>query len=269
MPDSGISYRLPARYRLALALSLALFIHTLLASLFPLLLQETTPKDPPTLRFELVPPGSQTSLQRQQSSAEPGQAAAGNAVSPFAVDPLTAEEQQRKEAGRRKTVAQEEEATPETGQPSASASAAHNTPSTEETATPGATSTPTQSSRQGQATPTRAETTPDATISSVDLPEKETDPYLLALIARLAEQLKAFPLPELRQLERPVYVTVELQLMSNGTLVRADLTRRSGVNSLDRAAYRAALGASPYPEPPHNKGRQRYRVNLVFSPERL
>lgn len=268
MPETGISSRLPARYRLALALSLALFIHTLLASLFPLLLQDA-PEDTPTLRFELVARGSQPSIQRQESMAEPGQSAAGKAVSPFEVEPLTADEQQRKESGQQETVAREEQDAPATGQPSASASAARNTPDTEETATPGATSTPTESSRQGETSPAREATTPDATISSVDLPEKETDPYLLALIARLAQQLNEFPLPELRQLEQPVYVTVELQLMSTGTLVRADLTRRSGVDSLDRAAYRAALGASPYPEPPHSNGRQRYRVNLVFSPERL
>lgn len=267
MPESGISSRLPARYRLALTLSLALFIHTLLASLFPLLLQEA-PEDTPTLRFELVPRGSQPSVQRPESRAEPGQSAAGKAVSPFEVEPLTAEEQQRKARGQQDTVTRKEPEAPATGQPSAAASAAQKTPDNE-TGTPGATSTPTESSRQGETSPVREEATPDATISSVDLPEKETDPYLLALIDRLARQLDEYPLPELRQLDSAVYVTVELQLMSNGTLVRADLTRRSGVDSLDRAAYQAALGASPYPEPPHSNGRQRYRVNLVFSPERL
>jgi protein TonB len=267
MPESGNSSRLPAQYRLALALSLALFIHTLLASLLPLLLRDA-PEEMPTVRFELVPRGSQASPQRPDSKAEPGQSAAGKAVSPFEVEPLTTEEQQRKESGQRDTAARREPGAPATGQPSAAANAARTTPDTE-TATPGTTSTPTESSTQGQPSPAQEETTPDATVSSLDLPEKETDPYLLALIAHLARQLDQYPLPELRKLDKPVYVTMELHLMSTGTLVRADLSRRSGVDSLDRAAYRAALGASPYPRPPHSNGRQRYRVNLIFAPERL
>lgn len=267
MPEHGISSRLPARYRLALALSLALFIHTLLASLFPLLIRER-PEDTATISFELVPRGSQASLQRPESLAEPGSSAAGKAVSPFEVEPLTIKEQQRREPGQRETVARSAQTAQAVGETSAAASAAREIPETE-SATPGATSSPTASSRAGQQSSSTEAPTPEATVSSVELPEKETDPYLLALIAKLARQLDQYPLPELRQLDRPVYVTVELQLMSNGALIRADLAKVSGVDSLDRAAYRAALGASPYPEPPHSNGRQRYRVNLVFSPERL
>ena len=58
--------------------------------------------------------------------------------------------------------------------------------------------------------------------------------------------------------------------MKNGTLTRARVTKSTGIKRIDEAAYRAALAASPYPEPPpNNESQDRFEVELVFSPKRL
>jgi protein TonB len=63
---------------------------------------------------------------------------------------------------------------------------------------------------------------------------------------------------------------VELQLLGNGALTRARILNSTGIEGIDAAAYRAALAASPYPEPPED-GREgnRFEVELVFTPKRL
>lgn len=269
MPESGLSSRLPAKHRLALTLSLAFFIHTLLASLFPLLVPQSD-DDTPTIRFQLVAPGSTPSEQRRAGQAQRPreEAETRDRVSAFEVEPLTPQETRQPRNERREAPSRESAEAPERDH-SRSETAAGKAGGADNGSTQGSASTPTEGSQAGQQTPVPTEVPTTDTVSSVDIPEKETDPYLLSLIEKLASQLDQHPVPALRELDNPVYVTVELQLMSNGTLVKADLARRSGVDSLDRAAYRAALGASPYPEPPHSSGRKRYRVNLVFSPQRL
>lgn len=98
----------------------------------------------------------------------------------------------------------------------------------------------------------------------------KTDAYVISLATRIARELKRSRIPTLRNLTTPVAMEIELHLLSNGALIKADVYQSSGTEAIDGAAYRAALAASPYPEPPGKEGRQqRYRVELLFSPERL
>ncbi|WP_228704509.1 energy transducer TonB family protein [Marinobacter antarcticus] len=63
---------------------------------------------------------------------------------------------------------------------------------------------------------------------------------------------------------------MELYLLGSGALTRARVIRSTGIEQIDSAAYRAALSASPYPEPtPDQSGKSRFEVKLVFAPSRL
>jgi protein TonB len=63
---------------------------------------------------------------------------------------------------------------------------------------------------------------------------------------------------------------VELQLLGNGALTRARVLTSTGIERIDEAAYRAALAASPYPQPPNGgASRNRFEVELLFTPKRL
>jgi len=74
----------------------------------------------------------------------------------------------------------------------------------------------------------------------------------------------------MRSLTDTVAMEVELQLLGNGALTRARVLKSTGIKPIDEAAYRAALAASPYPQPPKDSGSaNRFEVELLFTPKRL
>jgi protein TonB len=114
---------------------------------------------------------------------------------------------------------------------------------------------------------------PDATpadVTRISQSPSEQDPYLVRLAVHLAHELERLKIPAIGQLSEKTRMEIELHLMKNGTLTRARVTKSTGIKRIDEAAYRAALAASPYPEPPpDNDNQDRFEVELVFSPKRL
>ncbi|MDX1598559.1 MAG: TonB C-terminal domain-containing protein [Marinobacter sp.] len=244
MLDYGSSNSLPARYRIALAISLALFLHTLGLSAIPLL-PEPTEQPTPTMTIALLPAGSEAT---PETSASLGATHAEAAVT------NTATVNSRQERHR---------VTPEPA--STTSPPANEPPQAAETA-PQATPSPPTAAGAPSDSPA-AESRRDI-VQMTEAP-KETDAYVIRLATRVAHELKRSRIPALRKLTAPVAMEMELHLLNNGALIKADVSRTSGTEAIDGAAYRAALAASPYPEPPAREGGQRYRVELLFSPERL
>jgi protein TonB len=104
-------------------------------------------------------------------------------------------------------------------------------------------------------------------IQRITLSPSEQDPYLILLATHLAEQLERQRVPAIAGLQETLTMELELRLLANGALTRARVVESTGVQGIDEAAYRAALAASPYPEP---KGEERdhFEVKLVFTPKR-
>jgi protein TonB len=85
------------------------------------------------------------------------------------------------------------------------------------------------------------------------------------LVQNIARKAK---IPRLDRFEKGQVLSVELELnlMSNGALMGARITKSSGNDGLDQRVYRAALAASPYPEPPPSPARQqRFRVEVKYT----
>ena len=127
---------------------------------------------------------------------------------------------------------------------------------------PAPASTPTTESAPRTGEPESADT-----IARITDSPAERDPYLILLATHLAEQLDQQRVPAISQLGEQVSMELELTLLPNGALTRARVIRSTGIQRIDEAAYRAALAASPYPEP---KGEEsdRFEVKLVFTPKR-
>ncbi|MGF2686054.1 TonB family protein [Marinobacter sp. DUT-3] len=259
MLDYGRTTSLPAQYRIALAISLALFLHTAALSAIPSLLEKTE-QPTPTMTVTLVAPGSQAAPEAVTSSAEKPaerpQPPRDSSVPPQNSKTANPDQPETpsQSAPPRVTPAPE----PASAAPAAGASQAeaeNQSPSSRTTAAGAPATSPTEAPRQ---------------IRQVTDSPKETDAYVVSLATRIARELRRNGVPMLRELSSPITLEVELQLLGNGALTRANVSRSSGMKGIDGAAYRAALAASPYPEPPGKEGgQQRYRVELVFSPERL
>jgi len=74
----------------------------------------------------------------------------------------------------------------------------------------------------------------------------------------------------MKELDHSSTMEIELHLLESGALTRVRVIRPTGIEQIDSAAYRAALSASPYPEPPPDQGgKSRFEVKLVFAPSRL
>ncbi len=246
MLDSGSTASPPAQYRIALAVSLALLFHTLVLSALPLLFDSSERIDS-TLTFELVVPGSQPARQTTASSA--GQPASPVEVRnpDFQIPPLDPIPVAITPA--RKTAPP----------PKAAASASPQSAPADAESAPAAAGAPAES-RPYTAT---------ADINRITETPEETDAYIVQLATRIAGELRRRQIRGIRALSQPVAMEIELQLLKSGALTRARVARSSGVEEIDAETYRATLAASPYPEIPENDGRSRFRVELIFSPERV
>lgn len=251
MVHEGSTSSLPARYRIGLALSMALLLHTLLLSGVPSPVREQKTAHRESVKFELIVPG------RDQSSRPAAESAAHTRpippIPPFSAipsEPALASPEPAPRKAPEPTVS---------GPPAPQKETVERRP--ESTASPDA--------HSGAMAPQEAQDTEEAVTRITNSPV-ERDPYLVALATHLARQLEQARVPAVRQLSGTVSMDVELQLLGNGALTRARILNSTGIEGIDEAAYRAALAASPYPRPPEGEGHQnRFEVELVFTPKRL
>ena len=250
---------LPASYRIGLAVSGAVLLHTLLLSGLssPLRLPEDLNH---RVSVELVSPGSMSESRAapgtpSDSASNPTQAHRADSRNPrFEIAPTldtTAASSRRTPApAPEQSQPQPQNATPAEVRPSSSNAVA---------------TKPADSAGQQTVTPAQH---PVATETRITESPDEQDPYLIKLAVHLGHELERLREPTIARLTERVAMMIELRLLSNGALTRARVTQSTGLRAIDEAAYRAALAASPYPEPPAN-GKSRFEVELVFSPDRL
>ncbi|PPI83996.1 energy transducer TonB [Marinobacter maroccanus] len=250
MPDNSSPNALPATYRLGLAVSLALFLHTLLLSGIPTPMEEQAATHKESVRFELVPRGALKTVANMPENPSPSQDAAR--IPPFEVDPprpASPPEPEIITTRQTETPAPSEQANTSTPDSQASQSTTN--------ASAGAESEPSPEN-------------PEQKVTRITESPAELDPYVVKLAIHLARELEKLRVPAMRDLTKTVAMEVELQLLGNGALTRARVLRSTGIKDIDEAAYRAALAASPYPQPPRNGGsRNRFEVELLFTPKRL
>ena len=250
MPEKSSPDALPAAYRLGLAASLALFLHTLLLSGLPTPMEEQTASHRESLRFELVAPGARENAPNRSETPSPNQDAPR--IPPFEVDPPAPESTPEPEIITSRQ--------PETVAPSEQA----NTSANESEAAQSSTSS------SAGAEPKRPPEPREERVARITESPAELDPYVVKLAIHLAGELEKLRVPAMRELTKTVAMEVELQLLANGALTRARVLKSTGIRTIDEAAYRAALAASPYPQPPDNGGsRNRFEVELLFTPKRL
>lgn len=263
MLEPGSLTSLPAKYRITLALSIALLLHTLAVSLLPMLIPDPL-REPSTLRFTLVQPGSEPTPRQVE---QPEQSRKHEVWTPDPVEP-TQDMPRRQEARTAPMPAVPALSGPRLDTPAADPTVP--APPNQEATAQQAESTASQPADAGLPVVEIAEKSEPAQIVEIAENPQETNPYLFALRQHIAQELYEHGAPSLHRLSEPVSVAMELHLMSSGALVNAVIQRSSGHEELDRAAYRAALSASPYPEPPSSeRERKRFQVEVIFSPKRL
>ncbi|SDX24884.1 energy transducer TonB family protein [Marinobacter mobilis] len=251
MTAPGSQQPLPASYRIAVAVPLALLIHVIIfivAGLDPV----ADEPEPDLIRVTLSRVGDVASPASTQLTADalvipaPELPARTNAP-----EVITSEDSPRPGFRPR-------DITPEPIQPEPQPMPAVATPAIEQAAT--------AEDSEGE----RGQTDNIEEITQISEPAQETS-YIDLLAARIVRYATPYFADTGRaELTGVMAVEVELQLMNNGALIGASITQPSGDVILDRAAYRGALGASPYPEPPAgNKEGNRFRVTIKFAPERI
>lgn len=230
MLQYGKDSALPETYRITLAVSVALLAHTLLMAGVPFEMPDHN-HNPVTVSVELVPQGSAPSSDSAPSQTRP----------PVQATPFNIEETPKPKGH----TVPEPQSQPD--QQSASASSA---PASEPSAA-GGRSAERQDAEQQLAL--RSET-----------PSEESS-YISLLAQTIGEKARIRKLENLESAQ-VLSVELELNLMSNGALVGASITETSGNDGLDQQVYRAALAASPYPEPPSSTSRQqRFRVEVRYT----
>lgn len=250
MTAPGSQQTLPATYRIAVAIPLALLLHTLifvLIGLDPL----TEEVEPDMIRVTLSRTGDVASPASTPATAEAPVIPVSEVQAPDSVpEVVTSEASPRTQPSPRETTPKpvQQESRPIPAAP----------PSIEQAAT--------AEDSEGE----RGQTDNIDDITQLSEPAPETS-YIDLLAARIVRYATPYFADSNRaELTGVKTVEVELQLMSNGALIGASITQRSGDAILDRAAYRGALGASPYPEPPAgNREGNRFRVTIKFAPERI
>lgn len=285
MSDTASHTVLPANYRIGLAVSIALLLHTLVATLVP---PVTTPTIPElrTLQVTLtatpqpatpaLEPAQETPATPELTSApaRPRDTAADTAPSrPATVvttraasssaAPPQSEQTQTSDSNPKDTSPPTPPTQPQR-QPATSTRSPRSAPSASQSRA-SAPATPSQPST-ATTSPTATPSEPEATITQLgDIAQQS--PYEAALARRISEHSRQYL--QVRT-DRLMVVELELNLLDNGALMAANVAQSSGNDLADRAAYRGALNASPYPAPPSgNQQGNRFRVKIVFTPERL
>ena len=247
MLEYGSVTGLPDKYRITLAISIALLLHTLVMAALPF----TSPNlesHRQTVKVELVSPGS-----------VPLAESAANATSPSSNqhESVAVESPQIDTSQPRKREQTENSAPPPPTAVVEPLPAAQTTPSPDSGAT-----TAGNPKQPVESSPER--------ITRITSSPRDVDPYIASLAVHIGKELGKRPVPSSRSVTEPVTSQIELKLLPSGALTNAKVTRSTGFNEIDQAIYQAALLASPYPEPPEEySGRKQFRVELIFAPERL
>ncbi len=213
-------------------------------------MEEPTATHRESVRFELIAPGTHRTVADPSADPTPRQDTAR--ITPFEIDPPEPEPLSKPEI-----VTSRE---PQTPAPN------------EATNTSGPQSEAAQSSASSAAGENAEQPpgNPEESITRVTESPGELDPYVVKLAVHLAHQLEELRVPAMRSLTDTVAMEVELRLLGNGALTRARVLKSTGIKTIDEAAYRAALAASPYPQPPKDGGSaNRFEVELLFTPKRL
>ncbi len=253
MLEFGSNNSLPAKYRIALALSLAFLVHTLVLSGVP------SPLTAPdhhrqALCFELVEPGLNAAPEAAAHISQPKPVRNPHFDVPSQPEPVVTTQH-----SSRKTHPNEPE--PDSGPSQPVAEKPRSTP-----APPSATRTPSPVGSEAPAASVRK----SEQLARITESPSERDPYLIKLATHLGRQLESERIPTMGALAKATTMEIELQLLGNGALTRARVIKSTGNQQIDDAAYRAALAASPYPEPPaSNSDQHRFEIELVFTPTRL
>jgi protein TonB len=261
MLEHGSYNSLPAKYRIALALSTAFLIHTVLLSGVPSIVQDSPVKHREQLNLELVAADSPQSAAASASEQSPSE------KSYFHNPPFEAEPVSTNPKPIEPSLLTNQ--SPQKAPVSASSQAAPtkqkvDSPQPSPVTTP--TSTPSNPGTRNQV----AEKPNAEEVTKVTQSPTEQDPYLIKLAMHLATKLESSRIPAIRELTETSTMALELQLLGNGALTRARVLKSTGIEPLDRAAYQAALSASPYPAPPPDQhSKSRFEVKLVFAPSRL
>ncbi|MCM0611159.1 energy transducer TonB [Marinobacter sediminum] len=263
MQGKGISNSVPAKYRITLALSVAFLAHTLLFSGFPSISREPS-ESRETIRFELIPPGTITSQAGTPSTSTDPSTSRNPRFEVAPVAPWPSHSVSRVTASSSSTSVSKPEPSPRKAtQQRVSQQTSAKAPT--EASPPGKGAA---SDAGGQET--SSELQPKENLTRITQAPTEQDPYLIKLAAHLGQELEKLRVPALSRLTQAERMEIELQLLGNGALTRARILKPTGVERIDNAAYRAALAASPYPEPPaEGEDQNRFEVELVFSPERF
>lgn len=260
MLEHGSTNSLPAKYRIALALSTAFLIHTLLLSGVPSIVQEAPIRHTQQLNLELIATKSSRSTPTTYTP-DSGKKSVGRNP-PFEVTPDNSDSQPADPVLSTKSSKQKT-ADSKGSQPAKTKQGADLTkPKTPSRPSSSALKSETRTQVLGEESsekPTRITQSPI-----------EQDPYLIKLATHLATQLETLRIPAMKELVGSSTMELELQLLGNGALTRVRVITSTGIEQIDSAAYRAALSASPYPAPPPDQaGKNRFKVKLVFAPSRL
>lgn len=257
---------LPDGYRIALALSIAVLLHTLFLSGLPFP-QPDAPEQHHRLTLELLTYGSTPATPSQPAiPANPRPRSHPEERNPRFEIPEPPATTPPEPAQVTSTSSPQSVAEPLKGNSTAGPDNPGPEPAEQSTNTAKPASV---ASQAGEPTEMKKETE-NTEVARITRSPAQQDPYLIQLAVHLAKELERLRVPAVSQLTDTARMEIELQLMKNGALTRARVVKSTGIQTVDEAAYRAALAASPYPEPPADSANgDRFEVELVFSPKRL
>lgn len=240
-------------YPLVLALSVALFIHVVLATLANAWLSLPAPDEPaPVVSVRIAPSGGRD--QPSPAQPQPAPRATEQHARPKASTESsapTADATTRGETDRTREPEASPAGEPREQNPERQPPAQHDAPA----------SPAPPASSAGTDSPSSART--DTLVTRLSRKDRrERSDYEIALWERIAREVEYTRL--LEELKEPREVILDLRLMVNGALRRVRVNTSSGMAELDGVARQAALAATPFPEPP--EGRRRFSVRLVFEP---
>lgn len=253
MLETGRINRLPVKYRMLLALSVALLVHTLIAAALSLMIPVRQPPQKSSLDVTLVrsgleansPSSASTPAASPSSPRQTTQAAASSKPQP--------------------TTQKSPQSVSRPAQPKPEPAPARPRPSQR----PAVASEP--DSRQGAHSPVDGNTDESMTQVTPPTPAKKPS-YADTLVVQIAKEAgrETLKIPNQTAREGLKPLQLELKLMSNGTLVRADIIQSTGIKAYDQSILRAALRASPFPEPPRDERQSdlRFRITFYLKPDR-
>jgi protein TonB len=264
MLEYGSVTGLPDKYRITLAISVALLLHTLIMATLPYT-APSAESHRQTVKVELVSPGSIPLPESAASATSPTRTTAPDRNT-ITTEPTSTSDQRDPVAVESPQV---DTSHPRHKEPTARSAPSPQTPVVEPQSP--ARTTPSQDSAATAAgNPEQpVEDTPEK-VTRITSSPRDVDPYTASLAVHIGKELGKRPVPSSRSVTEPVSSQLELKLLPSGALTGAKVTKSTGFNDIDRAIYQAALLASPYPKPPEEySGRKQFRVELIFAPERL